>query len=254
MIHAKSSREIQYMRDAGRIVAQTHEELAKAVKPGVGTKELDQIAEDYIISKGAEPSFKGYRGFPAAICTSVNHVVVHGIPGLETVKNGDIISIDIGVVINGYHGDAARTIPVGEISATTEKLLQVTEESLYKGIEQTVIGNRLSDISHAVQTHAEGNGFSVVRNYCGHGIGRSMHEEPQILNYGDPGHGPRLKAGYCLAIEPMVNVGTHGVSVLKDGWTVITNDKQLSAHFEHSVAITEDGPLILTVLDTSKAL
>ncbi len=248
MIHAKSSREIQYMRDAGRIVAQTHEELAKAVKPGVGTKELDQIAEDYIISKGAEPSFKGYRGFPAAICTSVNHVVVHGIPGLETVKNGDIISIDIGVVINGYHGDAARTIPVGEISATTEKLLQVTEESLYKGIEQTVIGNRLSDISHAVQTHAEGNGFSVVRNYCGHGIGRSMHEEPQILNYGDPGHGPRLKAGYCLAIEPMVNVGTHGVSVLKDGWTVITNDKQLSAHFEHSVAITEDGPLILTEL------
>ena len=248
MIHAKSSREIQYMRDAGRIVAQTHEELAKAVKPGVGTKELDQIAEDYIISKGAEPSFKGYRGFPAAICTSVNHVVVHGIPGLETVKNGDIISIDIGVVINGYHGDAARTIPVGEISATTEKLLQVTEESLYKGIEQTVIGNRLSDISHAVQTHAEGNGFSVVRNYCGHGIGRSMHEEPQILNYGDPGHGPRLKAGYCLAIEPMVNVGTHGVSVLKDGWTVITNDKQLSAHFEHSVAITDDGPLILTEL------
>ena len=248
MIHAKSSREIQYMRDAGRIVAQTHEELAKAVKPGVGTKELDQIAEDYIISKGAEPSFKGYRGFPAAICTSVNHVVVHGIPGLETVKNGDIISIDIGVVINGYHGDAARTIPVGEISATTEKLLQVTEESLYKGIEQTVIGNRLSDISHAVQTHAEGNGFSVVRNYCGHGIGRSMHEEPQILNYGDPGHGPRLNAGYCLAIEPMVNVGTHGVSVLKDGWTVITNDKQLSAHFEHSVAITEDGPLILTEL------
>ena len=248
MIHAKSSREIQYMRDAGRIVAQTHEELAKAVKPGVGTKELDQIAEDYIISKGAEPSFKGYRGFPAAICTSVNHVVVHGIPGLETVKNGEIISIDIGVVINGYHGDAARTIPVGEISATTEKLLQVTEESLYKGIEQTVIGNRLSDISHAVQTHAEGNGFSVVRNYCGHGIGRSMHEEPQILNYGDPGHGPRLKAGYCLAIEPMVNVGTHGVSVLKDGWTVITNDKQLSAHFEHSVAITEDGPLILTEL------
>ena len=248
MIHAKSSREIQYMRDAGRIVAQTHEELAKAVKPGVSTKELDQIAEDYIISKGAEPSFKGYRGFPAAICTSVNHVVVHGIPGLETVKNGDIISIDIGVVINGYHGDAARTIPVGEISATTEKLLQVTEESLYKGIEQAVIGNRLSDISHAVQTHVEGKGFSVVRNYCGHGIGRSMHEEPQVLNYGAPGHGPRLKAGYCLAIEPMVNVGTHGVSVLKDGWTVITNDKQLSAHFEHSVAITEDGPLILTEL------
>ena len=248
MIHAKSSREIQYMRDAGRIVAQTHEELAKAVKPGVSTKELDQIAEDYIISKGAEPSFKGYRGFPAAICASVNHVVVHGIPGLETVNNGDIISIDIGAVLNGYHGDAARTVPGGEISAIAEKLLQVTEESLYKGIEQAVIGNRLSDISHAVQTHVEGKGFSVVRNYCGHGIGRSMHEEPQVLNYGAPGHGPRLKAGYCLALEPMVNVGTHSVSVLKDGWTVITNDKQLSAHFEHSVAITEDGPLILTEL------
>ena len=159
MIHAKSSREIQYMRDAGRIVAQTHEELAKAVKPGVSTKELDQIAEDYIISKGAEPSFKGYRGFPAAICASVNHVAVHGIPGLETVNNRDIISIDIGAVLNGYHGDAARTVPVGEISAIAEKLLQVTEESLYKGIEQAVIGNRLSDISHAVQTHVEGKGF-----------------------------------------------------------------------------------------------
>ena len=248
MIHAKSPREIQYMRDAGRIVARTHEELAKAAKPGISTKELDQIAEDYIISQGAVPSFKGYRGFPATICTSVNHVVVHGIPSLEIVENGDIISIDIGAILNGYHGDAARTLPIGEISETAEKLLQVTEESLYKGIEQAVIGNRLSDISSAVQTHVENNGFSVVRNYCGHGIGRAMHEEPQIPNYGSPGHGPRLKARYCLAIEPMVNVGTHNVSVLKDRWTVITNDKQLSAHFEHTVAVTEDGPLILTEL------
>jgi methionyl aminopeptidase len=248
MIHAKSSREIQYMRDAGRIVAETHAELAKAAKPGVSTKELDQIAEDYIISRGAIPSFKGYHGFPATICASVNHVVVHGIPGLETLKNGDIISIDIGAILNGYHGDAARTLPIGEISETAENLLQVTEESLYKGIEQAVIGNRLSDISHAVQTHVEDNGFSVVRGYCGHGIGRAMHEEPQIPNYGNPGQGPRLKAGYCLAIEPMVNVGTHNVSVLKDRWTVVTNDKQLSAHFEHSVAVTEDGPLILTEL------
>ena len=195
MIHAKSPREIQYMRDAGRIVARTHEELAKAAKPGISTKELDQIAEDYIISQGAVPSFKGYRGFPATICTSVNHVVVHGIPSLEIVENGDIISIDIGAILNGYHGDAARTLPIGEISETAEKLLQVTEESLYKGIEQAVIGNRLSDISSAVQTHVENNGFSVVRNYCGHGIGRAMHEEPQIPNYGSPGHGPRLKAG-----------------------------------------------------------
>lgn len=246
MIHAKSPREIRYMRDVGRIVAQTHEELAKAAKPGVRTKELDQIAEDYIISQGAKPSFKGYRGFPAAICTSVNHVVVHGIPSLETVKTGDIISIDIGATLNGYHGDAARTLPVGEISEAAEKLLQVTEGSLYKGIEQAVIGNRLSDISSAVQTHVEANGFSVVRDYCGHGIGRAMHEDPQILNYGSLGQGPRLKVGYCLAIEPMVNAGTHAVSVLKDGWTVVTNDKQLSAHFEHTVAVTEDGPLILT--------
>ncbi len=248
MIRSKSPREIRYMRDAGKVVARTHEELAKAAKQGTSTKELDQIAEDYIISQGAVPSFKGYRGFPASICTSVNHVVVHGIPSLELLNNGDIISIDIGAILNGYHGDAARTLPIGEISEAAEKLLQVTEESLYKGIEQAVIGNRLSDISCAVQTHVENNGFSVVRDYCGHGIGRAMHEKPQILNYGNPGDGPKLKAGYCLAIEPMVNVGTHNVSVLKDRWTVITNDKQLSAHFEHSVAVTEEGPLILTEL------
>ena len=248
MIRSKSPREIRYMCDAGKVVAQTHEELAKAAKQGISTKELDQIAEDYIISQGAVPSFKGYRGFPASICTSVNDVVVHGIPSLDLLNNGDIISIDIGAILNGYHGDAAKTLPIGEISEAAEKLLQVTEESLYKGIEQAVIGNRLSDISCAVQTHVENNGFSVVRDYCGHGIGRAMHEEPQILNYGNPGHGPKLKAGYCLAIEPMVNVGTHNVSVLKDRWTVITNDKQLSAHFEHSVAVTEEGPLILTEL------
>lgn len=248
MIRSKSLREIRYMRDAGKVVAETHKELAKAAKPGISTKELDQIAEDYIVSKGAVPSFKGYHGFPASICTSVNHVVVHGIPSLEMLKNGDIISIDIGAILNGYHGDAARTLPIGEISEVAENLLQVTEESLYKGIEQAVVGNRLSDISNAVQTHVECNGFSVVRDYCGHGIGRAMHEEPQIPNYGDAAHGPRLKAGYCLAIEPMVNEGTHSVSVLKDRWTVITNDKKLSAHFEHSVAVTEDGPLILTEL------
>ena len=176
MIRSKSPREIRYMCDAGKFVARTHEELAKAVKQGISTKELDQIAEDYIISQGAVPSFKGYRGFPASICTSVNHVVVHGIPSLDLLNNGDIISIDIGAILNGYHGDAAKTLPIGEISETAEKLLQVTEESLHKGIEQAVIGNRLSDISYAVQTHVENNGFSVVRDYCGHGIGRAMHE------------------------------------------------------------------------------
>lgn len=246
MIHIKSPREIMYMREAGRIVAETLQVLAKAIQPGITTKELNQIAEDYIISRGAEPSFKGYHGFPAAICASKNHVVVHGIPSLETLENGDIISIDIGTILNGYQGDAAMTFPVGEISETAQKLLRVTEESLYIGIAQAVIGNRLSDVSHAIQTHVEMNGFSVVRDFCGHGIGRAMHEEPQIPNYGAAGHGPRLKAGYCLAIEPMVNVGTYNVSVLKDRWTVVTNDQQLSAHFEHTIAVTEEGPLILT--------
>lgn len=231
MIRSKSPREIRYMQDVGRIVAETHEELAKAAKPGISTQELDQIAEDYIVSRGARPSFKGYHGFPAAICTSVNHVVVHGIPSLEMLKNGDIISIDIGAILNGYHGDATRTVSVGKVSGNAENLLQVTEESLYKGIEQAVVVNRLSDISNAVQTYVEHNGFSVVRDYCGHGIGYAMHEEPQILNYGTPGHGPRLKVGYCLAIEPMVNEGTHSVSVLSDGWTVITNDKKTICSF-----------------------
>lgn len=246
MIELKSDREINYMRDAGRIVAQTHQELAKAIRPGMTTKELDRIAEEFIVSKGATASFKGYGGFPASICTSRNQVVVHGIPGLETLNNGDIISIDIGAILNGYHGDSAMTHPVGEIDETAQKLLAVTEESLYKGIEQAVIGNRLSDISHAVQDYVEKHDFSVVRDFCGHGIGRMMHEDPQIPNFGRPGHGPRLKAGICLAIEPMVNVGTYEVTVLEDKWTTVTNDAQLSAHFEHTVAVTEEGPLILT--------
>lgn len=247
MIHSKSPREIRYMQDAGRIVAETHGELAKAVKPGISTKELDQIAEDYIASKGASPSFKGYHGFPATICTSVNHVVVHGIPSLEMLKNGDIISIDIGTILNGYHGDAAKTLPIGEVSEIAENLLQITEESLYKGIEQAVVGNRLSNISDAVQAHVEHNGFSVLRDYCGHGIGHVIHEEPQIPNYGTLSW-LTVEKRLCLAIEPMVNEGTYSVSVLKDRWTVITNDKKLSAHFEHSVAVTENRPLILTEL------
>lgn len=248
MIILKSEREINYLRDAGRIVAETHVEVKKAVKPGVTTLDLDRIAEKYIISRGAIPAFKGYHGFTGNICSSVNEEVVHGIPGLRKLKTGDNISIDIGAVINGYNGDAAITVPVGEIDAEVQKLLDVTEESLYKGIEQAVIGNRLSDISHAVQSHVEQYGFGVVRDYVGHGIGRSMHEDPQVPNYGNPGRGPRLKAGMTLAIEPMVNLGTYEVKTLDDGWTVVTLDGKRSAHFEHSIAITDGKPEILTKL------
>lgn len=248
MIILKSEREINYMRDAGRIVAETLNEMRKAVRPDVTTLELDQVAEDYIKSRGAIPTFKGYNGFPGNICASVNEQVVHGIPGLKKLKNGDTVSVDIGAVINGYHGDAAITLPVGEIDAEVQQLLTVTEESLYKGIEQAIVGNRLSDISHAVQTHAEKYGFGVVRDYVGHGIGRNMHEDPQVPNYGIPGHGPRLKPGMALAIEPMINLGTHAVNVLNDGWTVVTADGKPSAHFEHTIAITPDGPDILTRL------
>ncbi|MDU4961525.1 MAG: type I methionyl aminopeptidase [Sporomusaceae bacterium] len=248
MIILKSEREINYMRDAGRIVAETLQEVKKAVCPSITTLELDHVAEDYIKSCGAVPTFKGYHGFPGNICASVNEQVVHGIPGVKKLKNGDTVSIDIGAVINGYHGDAALTVPVGEIDAEVQKLLDVTEESLHKGIEQAIAGNRLSDISHAVQTHAEKHGYGVVRDYVGHGIGRNMHEDPQIPNYGIPGHGPRLKTGMTLAIEPMINMGTHLVKVLDDGWTVVTADGKPSAHFEHSVAITPDGPEILTRL------
>lgn len=248
MIILKSEREINYLRDAGRIVAETHVEVKKAVKPGVTTLDLDRIAEEYIISRGAIPAFKGYHGFTGNICSSVNEEVVHGIPGLRKLKTGDNISIDIGAVINGYNGDAAITVPVGEVDAEVQKLLDVTEESLYKGIEQAVIGNRLSDISHAIQNHVEQYGFGVVRDYVGHGIGRSMHEDPQVPNYGNPGRGPRLKAGMTLAIEPMVNLGTHEVKTLDDGWTVVTLDGKRSAHFEHSIAITDGKPEILTKL------
>lgn len=248
MIILKSEREINYLRDAGRIVAETLVEVKNAVKPGVTTLDLDQIAEKYIKGRGAIPAFKGYHGFEGNICSSINEEVVHGIPGLKKLKTGDNVSIDIGAVINGYNGDAAITVPVGEIDAEVQKLLDITEESLYKGIEQAVIGNRLSDISHAVQIHAEQHGFGVVRDYVGHGIGRSMHEDPQVPNYGAPGRGPRLKAGMTLAIEPMVNLGTYEVKTLDDGWTVVTLDGKRSAHFEHTIAITDGKPEILTKL------
>jgi methionyl aminopeptidase len=246
MIVSKSNVELDLMREAGRIVALTHKELQNAVHPGITTKELDQIADDFIRKQGALPSFKGYHGYPASICASVNEVLVHGIPGDRVLQDGDVISIDIGANIHGYHGDSAWTWGVGEISETAQQLLDVTEGSLFKGLEQARDGNRLSDIGHAVQTFVESHGFSVVRDYVGHGIGQQMHEDPSIPNYGPPGKGPRLKTGMTLAIEPMVNVGTHLTRTLNDKWTVVTADGSLAAHFEHTVAVTENGPEILT--------
>ena len=246
MLVLKSEREIEYMKDAGKIVAETHQEMKKAVKTGMTTGELDQIAENFILSKGAVPAFKGYRDYPATICASVNEEVVHGIPGKRKLLEGDIISIDIGAVINGYFGDSAATLPIGEVSAEAKRLLEVTEKCLYEGIEMAQVNNRLTDISHAIQTYVEKNGFSVVRDFVGHGIGSELHEPPQIPNYGLPGRGPRLKPGLCLAIEPMVNIGGYEVATIRDNWTVVTEDGSLSAHFEHSIAVTEEGPIILT--------
>ena len=247
MIVLKTEREIAYMRDAGQIVGQTLQEVRKAITPGVTTKELDRVAEQYIRRSGAVPAFKGYCGFPANICTSINEQVVHGIPGSRQLKDGDVVSLDIGTKLNGYYGDAAVTAPVGEVDPEVLKLLTVTEQALSKGIEQAIKGNRLSDISHAVQLHAESYGYGVVRDYVGHGIGQRMHEDPQIPNYGQPGRGPLLKNGMALAIEPMINLGSPDVEVLTDDWTVVTADRKVSAHFEHTVAITDGEPQILTL-------
>ncbi|CAI8822431.1 Methionine aminopeptidase [Brevibacillus sp. IT-7CA2] len=246
MIILKSKAELEVMREAGRIVALTHQELAKAIKPGVTTKQLDEIAETFIRSMGAIPSFKGYGGFPGSICASVNEELVHGIPGKRALQEGDIISIDIGAQFQGYHGDSAWTYPVGKISAENQNLLRVTEESLYKGLEKAVPGGRLSDISHGIQVHAEAAGFTLVREYVGHGIGQNLHEDPQVPNYGPPDRGPRLKPGMVLAIEPMVNAGERYVRTLEDNWTVVTVDRKTCAHFEHTIAITEDGYEIFT--------
>jgi len=246
MITCKSEKELNYMRDAGRVVARTLAELGKAVKPGVPTLELDRMAEEFIVDSGARPAFKGLYGFPYTICASVNEEVVHGFPSLRKLKNGDIISIDIGAEINGYYGDSAVTIPVGEVSSEAMQLIKATEESLYKGIERAREGARLSDVSHAIQACAEGYGYSVVRDFVGHGIGSRPHEEPQVPNFGRPGRGPRLKAGMTLAIEPMINMGTYEVRTLSNNWTVVTLDSKLSAHFEHTIAVTEGEPEILT--------
>lgn len=247
MIVIKSSRELELMREAGRIAALALREVGRAVEPGVTTRELEEIAEKFMGQYGAIPSFKGYRGFPGAICTSVNDEVVHGIPGLRKLQTGDIISIDLGTIVNGYQGDTAATFPAGEISAEVGRLLEVTQEALMAGISLARCRNRVSDISHAIQTYVESRGYTVVRDYVGHGIGRQMHEEPQIPNYGQPGRGPRLRPGMTLAIEPMVNMGQAEVMTRGDNWTVVTRDGKYSAHFEHTVAITANGPQILTL-------
>ena len=247
MIVCRSAAELEKMREAGRLVGEVLTELASKVAPGISTAELDELAEKRIAKRGAVPAFKGYHGYPATICASINDEVIHGIPsGRRVLVEGDIISLDVGASIDGYYGDSAITLAVGRVSEEAATLLRVTEESLFKAIEQARPGRRLSDISHAVQHHVEAHGFSIVREFVGHGIGQRMHEEPQVPNYGEPGHGPRLAEGMVLAIEPMVNAGRAAVKVLADGWTAVTKDKSLSAHFEHTVAVTAGEPWILT--------
>jgi len=248
MITLKSKREIEIMREACRIVSEVLEELRPVCREGVSTRELDEKAEKMTHRHGAKAAFKGYRGFPKSICTSINQQVVHGIPGEIELKEGDIVGLDFGVLHKGYFGDAAITVPIGKISGETEKLLKVTEECLYLGIEQMVPGRHLSDVSRAIQTHAESNGFTLVKEFGGHGIGKHLHEDPMVLNYVVNGRGIKLREGLVLAVEPMVNLGTDRVQILQDGWTVVTLDGKPSAHFEHTVAITSKGPEILTRL------
>lgn len=248
MISVKSRHELEIMREAGRIVAMAHAQVKRVVAPGITTRELDDVVEQVIQKAGATPSFKGYQGFPAAICASVNEELVHGIPGERQLQEGDIVSVDIGAFFKGYHGDSAYTYAVGSISQEAQRLLDVTEASLYEGVKRAIVGNRLSDISHAIQSYVDPSGMSIVREYVGHGIGREMHEAPQIPNFGPPGRGPRLKAGMVLAIEPMVNAGGPDVRTLLDNWTVVTEDGSLCAHFEHTVAVDDNGPVLLTVL------
>jgi methionyl aminopeptidase len=247
VIVCKSPSEIEKMRAANALVAGVLAELAAMVAPGVTTRDLDEVAERLVREGGAEPAFKGYRGYPATLCASVNEQVVHGIPSSRRLVAGDILSLDMGVKLNGFFGDSAVTVPVGHITEDAQRLLTVTQEALEHGIAQVRVGNRISDIGHAIQLHVESHGFSVVREFVGHGIGAALHEEPQIANYGEPGRGPRMAEGMVLAIEPMVNMGRPAVKVLADGWTAVTRDGSMSAHFEHTVAVTRQGPLILTV-------
>lgn len=246
MITLKSADELAIMRESGRMVARVLARLAQEARPGITTRRLDAIAEDMIKKAGAEPSFKGYQGFPASICTSINEQVVHGIPGPRKLAEGDLLSIDVGVFYRGFHGDAAISLPIGEVTPEVEKLLEVAREALARAVATVRPGVYVSDIGYAVQSHVESQGFSVVRELVGHGIGRKMHEDPQVPNFGTPGNGPVLRPGMTLAIEPMVNAGAYQVCTLGDGWTVVTRDHSLSAHFEHTVAVTETGVVVLT--------
>ncbi len=248
MIIIKNNDEIALMRKAGRIVGETLLLLEKEVKPGITTADLDRIAEEFITKHGAKPSFKGLYGFPSSLCISVNEQVIHGFPGAYVLKEGDIVSVDCGAFYDGFHGDAARTFNVGNISVDAQKLIDITRESFFEGIKFAKEGNKLSDISYGIQSYVEAAGFSVVRDFVGHGIGRKVHEEPNVPNFGKSGRGPKLLSGMVLAIEPMVNAGTNKVKTLKDGWTVVTADNLLSAHYENTVAILSDGPEILTLI------
>ena len=253
MIIRKSRLEIERMRVAGQIVGRVLKRLSEIVEPGITTLDLDHEAERMIVSAGAYPTFKGYNGYPRSICASINDEVVHGIPGKRKLREGDIVGIDCGATYMGYVGDAAVTLPVGNVTDAVKRLLDTTRQSLYRAIDKCHVGNRLGDVCYAVQSYVEPLGYSVVKNYCGHGVGRAMHEEPQVPNYGKPSTGPVLREGLVIAIEPMINLGGEDVKVLSDGWTVITMDGQPSAHFEHTVAITRDGPQILTMLDSGSA-
>ena len=244
--------EISTIRKSNQIVAKILAELGKMITPGIQTKELDEYAELRVKEMNAFPAFKGYRGYPASLCTSINEEIVHGIPSSRRLRNGDIISLDFGVLYEGYYGDAAVTYPVGEVTPKAKKLIKAAEETFYKGMKQMKPGKRISDISFAIQSHVESQGFSVIRAFVGHGIGLSLHEEPQVPNFGPPGRGPKIKSGMVLAVEPMIAVGDWDVEVLDDNWTAITRDRSLSAHYEHTVAITEKGPEILSLSDEEK--
>jgi len=247
VIELKSAREIGLMRRGGHILSEVMDRLRASVKPGMSTLEIDTDVEEFIRARGAVPAFKGYRGFPATVCISINEEVVHGIPSPSRhVKEGDIVGLDLGCIVEGYYADCAFTLALGEVPARVQELLDVTRESLERGITECRPGRRLSDVSHAIQSHVERHGFSVVRAFVGHGIGRALHEEPQVPNFGDPGRGPQLRAGMVLAIEPMVTMGSWDVKILDDGWTAVTKDGSLAAHFEHTIAVTESGPEVLT--------